>query len=50
MFYLTKLNLARFLKDDPFTVREDVTDAPVLHVVDAWKHSDFLYQNYVLYI
>ena len=48
MFYVTTLNLARFLKDDPPIVREDGTDVQVLHVVDAWKHSNFLCQNYVL--
>lgn len=48
MFYMTTLNLVRFLKDDPPTVREDGTYVQVLHIVDAWKHSDFLCQNYVL--
>ena len=48
MFYLTTLNLARFLREDPPTIREDETDAQVVHAVDAWKHSDFLCRNYIL--
>jgi len=48
LFYLTTLNLARFLKEDPPTVREDEVDAQAFHAVDAWNHSDFLCRNYVL--
>ena len=48
LFYLTTLNLARFLKEDPPSVREDEVDAQAFHAVDAWKHSDFLCRNYVL--
>ena len=29
-------------------IREDETDAQVVHAFDAWKHSDFLCQNYIL--
>ena len=35
LFYLTTLNLARFLKEDPPTVREDETDAQTLLAVEA---------------
>ena len=48
LFYLTTLNLARFLKEDPPSVREDKVDVQVFNVVEAWKHFDFLCQNYVL--
>ena len=48
LFYLTTLNLARFLKEDPPIVREDEVDPQVFHAADAWKHSDFLCQNYIL--
>ena len=48
LFYLTTLNLARFLKEDPPIVREDEVDPQVFHAADAWKHSDFLCRNYVL--
>ena len=46
--YLTTLNLARFLKEDPLTVREDEIDVQTFNVVEAWKHSDFLCRNYIL--
>ena len=48
LFYLTTLNLARFLKEDPSTVREDEVDIQTFNAVEAWKHSDFLCRNYVL--
>ena len=48
LFYLTTLNLARFLNEDgpKLDVRE--TDKEKLDVMDAWNHSDFLCRNYVL--
>jgi hypothetical protein len=48
LFYLTTLNLARFLKEDPPNIREDEVDVQVQHAFDAWKHSDFLCRNYIL--
>ncbi|XP_076951202.1 uncharacterized protein LOC143624426 [Bidens hawaiensis] len=49
-FYLTTLNLARFLKESapPATNAEGETDVQPLSAVDAWKHSEFLCRNYVL--
>ncbi|XP_076936451.1 uncharacterized protein LOC143603559 [Bidens hawaiensis] len=49
-FYLTTLNLARFLKESapPATNAEGETDVQALSAVDAWKHSEFLCCNYVL--
>ena len=48
LFYLTTLNLARFLTEDAPKLKEDERDIQVISVIDAWKHSDFLCKNYVL--
>ncbi|XP_076940279.1 uncharacterized protein LOC143609401 [Bidens hawaiensis] len=50
LFYLTTLNFARFLIESAplATNAEGETDVQTLSVVDAWKHSEFLCQNYVL--
>ena len=48
LFYPTTLNLARFLTEDAPKLKEDKHDIQVISVVDAWKHSDFLYRNYVM--
>ena len=48
LFYLTTLNLARFLREDALILKEDETDRQVVAVVDAWKHADFLCRNYIL--
>ena len=42
LFYLTTLNLARFLIEDDLKLKEDEHDIQVINVVDAWKYSDFL--------
>lgn len=47
-FYLTTLNLARYLSEDASQVPEEQTDIQVVSAVEAWKHSDFLCRNYVL--
>ncbi|XP_048442449.1 uncharacterized protein LOC125478346 [Pyrus x bretschneideri] len=45
LFYLTTLNLAKFLtKDAPMSG----TIAKEVAAVDAWNHSDFLCKNYIL--
>ena len=47
LFYLTTLNLARFLTEEPLNlVRE--TDMQVVNVVNARKYFDFLCMNYVM--
>ena len=46
MFYLTTLNLARFLTKDPPKVNEDDIDS--LMAFDVWKSSDYLCRNYVM--
>ena len=46
MFYLTMLNLTRFLTEDPPKVNEDDRDS--LMAFDVWKSSDYLCWNYVM--
>ena len=48
LFYLTTLNLARFLNEDGPKLDVAETDKEKLAAVDAWNHSDFLCRNYVL--
>ena len=48
LFYLTTLNLARFLQEDAPALKENETDKQVVAVVEAWKHADFLCRNYLL--
>ena len=48
LFYLTTLNLARFLSEEAPTIPEGGGDAQAVNAVEAWKHSDFLCRNYVL--
>ena len=47
-FYLTTLNLARFLTETAPLIAEGETDAQTVSAVQAWNHSDFLCRNYVL--
>ena len=48
LFYLTTLNLARFLQEDAPALKEDETNMQVVAAVEAWKHADFLCRNYIL--
>ncbi|XP_073120646.1 uncharacterized protein [Henckelia pumila] len=48
LFYLTTLNLSRFLKEDPPVVIEGDSDTQRRTAVDAWNHIDFLCRNYIL--
>ena len=48
LFYLTTLNLARFLTEEAPKLKEDGRDIQFISVVDAWKHSDFMCRNYVM--
>ena len=48
LFYLTILNLARFLSEEALKLNEGETDMQVINAVDAWKHFDFLCRNYVM--
>ncbi|KAK3001561.1 hypothetical protein RJ639_021568 [Escallonia herrerae] len=47
LFYLTTLNLARFLQEDAPDLGEN-PDLQIVAAVDAWKHLDFLCKNYIL--
>ena len=48
-FYLTSLNLTRFLKEDkPETPEGGETDAHTVATLEAWKHSDFLCRGWIL--
>ena len=48
LFYLTTLNLARFLTEYAPKLKDDERNIQVISVVDAWKQSDFLCRNYVM--
>ena len=48
LFYLTTLNLVRFLSEKTPKLNEGETDMQVINIVDAWKHFDFLCRNYVM--
>ena len=48
LFYLTILNLSRFLTKDAPKLKEDEHNILVINVVDDWKHFDFLCRNYVM--
>ncbi|KAK5839624.1 hypothetical protein PVK06_008436 [Gossypium arboreum] len=49
LFYLTMLNSAKILKDDPPTVKEgEVDEVTAFTAIKAQKHLDFLCQNYIL--
>ena len=48
LFYLTTLNLTRFLTEEAPKLKEDKHDIQVINVGDAWKHYDFLCKSYVM--
>ena len=48
LFYLKKLNLARFLIKNTPPLDENENDEQVVAVMEVWKYSDFLCINYVL--
>ncbi|KAL2526749.1 CCHC-type domain-containing protein [Abeliophyllum distichum] len=48
LFYLTTLNLARFLSENPPTVQEGINKRESRITLDAWKHYDFFCKNYIL--
>ncbi|XP_074374666.1 uncharacterized protein LOC141715080 [Apium graveolens] len=47
-FYLTMLNLVRFLTEDAPKLKEDESDVQLVSAVQAWNHSDFLCRNYIM--
>ncbi|KAD7478287.1 hypothetical protein E3N88_01423 [Mikania micrantha] len=46
LFYLTTLNLARFLTESPPAITDG--DVQSVTALEAWKHSEYLCRNYVL--
>ena len=48
LFYLTTLNLARFLIEDASKLKENERDIQVISAIVVWKPSNFLSKNYVL--
>lgn len=41
-FYLTMLNLARFLMEDAYKPKEGDTDVQAISAINAWHHLEFL--------
>ena len=48
LFYLTTLNLTKFLRETVPKLDENETDQEKFMAIDAWKHGDFLCRNYIL--
>ncbi|KZV14307.1 hypothetical protein F511_19450, partial [Dorcoceras hygrometricum] len=48
LFYLTTLNLVRFLREDAPIVAENETDKDKRAAFESWGHGEFLCRNYVL--
>ncbi|KAL2517556.1 Uncharacterized protein Adt_13803 [Abeliophyllum distichum] len=46
LFYLTMLNLAKFLMEDPPSVQQRENNRASVIALDAWKHSDFLCKKF----
>lgn len=47
-FYLTTLNLTRYLTEDVPKPAEGERDIQSASAIDAWHHSDFLCRNYIM--
>ena len=48
MFYLTTLNLVRFLNESVPILTEETTTTESVAAVNAWNYVDFLCRNYIL--
>ncbi|TYH24564.1 hypothetical protein ES288_A03G102000v1 [Gossypium darwinii] len=48
IFYLTTLNLAKFLVGDELNLLKTKSYSTMVVVVEAWKHNDFVCKNYIL--
>ena len=48
LFYLTTLNLAKFLTEVAPILKENETNVQTVAAVEAWHNSDFLCKNYIL--
>lgn len=47
-YYLTTLNLARFLTETAPKLNEGEGDVQAISALDAWNHSNFLCRNYIM--
>ena len=47
LFYLTTLYLAKFLYENALDLKENEMDRQVVAMMEAWKHADFLWKNYI---
>ena len=47
LFYLTTINLYHFLKEETPVVTPE-SDMQTVYAADAWKHANYICQNYVL--
>jgi len=48
LFYLTTLNLTKFLIKKVSKSLENEYDPTIVTVVDAWNHINFVWKNYIL--
>ena len=48
MFYLTRLNLARFLTEERRKLDKGTQDVQAVRAVDAWGHSNYLAWNTIM--
>src|SRR4051812_3374143 len=48
MFYLTTLNLVKFLTEDPPSLRDGDQDKEHLAAYEKWHHSEYLCRHYVM--
>ena len=48
LFYLTTLNLARFLAENAPKLKEVDRNIQIISVVDTWKHSKFICRKYFM--
>ncbi|XP_028093117.1 uncharacterized protein LOC114293282 [Camellia sinensis] len=47
LIYLTTLNLAKVLSEDPLVMAENEPDRQKIMALDTWKQIDYLYRNYM---
>ncbi|XP_070049004.1 uncharacterized protein [Nicotiana tomentosiformis] len=47
-FYLTTLSLQKFIKEDVPVLPDETPENERFLVIESWKHSDFLCNNYIL--
>ncbi|XP_070020503.1 uncharacterized protein [Nicotiana sylvestris] len=47
-FYLTTLSLQKFIKEDVLVLADETQETECFLVIEAWRHSDFLWKNYII--